>query len=432
MAKDILIKNGTLFSIDSKRKLYNADILIHENKIQLIQKEISYHRDSEDLRIIDASNHIVMPSFYNLHVHLGETIFRTKCDGMNLWEYLNVSHNTYENSLWKEKESDIHRLSSLITVYECMRNGTGFIVGNRGWKELYQSGLSAICLFPVVNISKLKNYYNNIEEFYKISELYKNTNVSVSIFLQSLYLCDAERLSEIKTIMNSNPEIKLFVHVAETKKEIELIENKYSNTPIKMLDKFGLLGRNTFCIHSIYLTDSDIKLLKEKNTKVVLCPVSNLKLNDGFPQIKKLIENEIPIVVGTDGFATNNSANLLEELKLLALMEHGSINPECLLKMIINNPAECVYGKQNEGQLLVGNMANISIFKAENYMYPDYSSLISNLIYANSEFQCDYLISNGNIVFENNNPSFFDKNQLFDEYNSLTKILFDVKSGGIE
>ena len=84
-----------------------------------------------------------MPSFYNLHVHLGETIFRGRCDGMNLWEYLDKSHNSYENHQWMQMEDRIHRLSGMITIMECLENGVSYIACNRGWEEVADMEIDA-------------------------------------------------------------------------------------------------------------------------------------------------------------------------------------------------------------------------------------------------------------------------------------------------
>ena len=419
-----LIKNGIVLTGGEDRLLNSDDVLIEEGIITDIGNADSFELP-QNCEVIDANGMVVMPAFYNMHVHLGESIFRGKCDGMDLWEYLDVSHDTYINPKWKQAEENIHRLSGLITVMECIESGTGYIVCNRGWRELCESKLQSSCLFPIVNISKLQDYYNNISDVKRISEEYEG-KVSTSIFLQSLYLCDEEKLRTLKQIMDENREFNLFVHIAETVREQQYIQDEFGCTPIEALNRFGLLTDRSFCVHCIYLSDGDIELIKEKGAKVILCPTSNLKLNDGYPDVEKLIKKGMKLIVATDGFATNNSADLLEELKLIALLGHGKIPAKCLLDMITVNPAKAVSGSIPSGIIKKGYKTNISIFSTAKYNALDYESLISNLVYNHSSFDCRYVISGGRKILSEGEPVYINKRSIIEEYCNLYKDLYQT------
>ena len=95
-----LIKNGIVLTGGEDRLLNSDDVLIEEGIITDIGNADSFELP-QNCEVIDANGMVVMPAFYNMHVHLGESIFRGKCDGMDLWEYLDVSHDTYINPKWK-------------------------------------------------------------------------------------------------------------------------------------------------------------------------------------------------------------------------------------------------------------------------------------------------------------------------------------------
>lgn len=422
MKKNYLIINGNIITGIGEHIIRKEDILIENGIITGVGNKETFLLPNQ-YDIIDATGKVVCPAFYNLHVHLGETVFRGKCDGMDLWQYLNVSHNMYDEEKWNSKEHDIHRLSGLITIVESMKNGVGYIVCNRGWEEIMQSRMDATCLFPIVNINKLKKYYDNISALKRVKAQYAE-HMRTAIFLQSMYLCDEEHLRLIKKIMDEDKELQLFVHIAETVREQNYIKGKYNCTPIEALCSFGLLTDRTFCVHSIYLSDADRKLIKNTNAKIVLCPSSNLKLGDGYPDIEALIEDDISLVVATDGFATNNSASLLEELKVIALQSHGKIASEKLFNMITTNPARYLSGKDCCGLIQEGSKTNISIFSTERYNMLDYDTLMSNFIYNYCDFRCEYVISNGVLVWENGKTTQVDKVQIINEYCELLDELY--------
>ena len=84
----ILIKNCNLISVSDKREKYieNIDILINNNTIEKIQKNIE---QKDDYKTINAKGKIVMPGLINTHTHIAMSIFRDTLDGYGLQEWLN-------------------------------------------------------------------------------------------------------------------------------------------------------------------------------------------------------------------------------------------------------------------------------------------------------------------------------------------------------
>ena len=418
--KFVLIRNGIIVSQNDTYDIYKGDILIRNNTIEKIGTHIE---PCDDYKLIDVEGKVLTPYFYNMHVHLGETIFRGRCDGMNLWEYLDVSHNSYDDSEWMRLESQIHRLSGLITIIECIENGVGCISCNRGWEEIESAQIQALCAYPIVKIGKLMAYYDGLDDIQRIIERFESSYVEVSIFLQSLYLCDEDKLEYVAKLMEKYPNMKLFIHVAETEAEMEYAKNKYDKTPFETLMEYGLLTERTYCVHSICVSEKDIELIKKTNTNIILCPVSNMKLGDGFPNVQKYLEHNIPLCVATDGFATNNSGSLLEELKLIAIMLHGKIDSNIMLDMITKNPAKALR-RERSGVIAEGMYADIAIFDTEEYNLYDIKKIPNQMIYNNTGFRCSGVINKGNVIFLNGKINIENVSRIKEEYTELLKRLF--------
>lgn len=414
---EYLIEDAYIATQNKNRDIVFGDIYIEDKYIKKIIRK-------NEKMVSQSTQRLVVPAFYNLHMHLGETIFRGRCDGLNLFEYLDISHHSYDNELWRSKELAIHTLSGYITLMEAIRNGCGVIMCNRGWEEVKQVGIEAFCAYPIVNIAKLKDYYHaskeNLDHFFSM----ETSKYNKVIFLQSIYLADDNKVNEISSLMSRDKEIKLIVHVAETKREIDYVNEQYGCTSIEYLHRKGLLNSNVFCIHCVYLSDHDIELIKESNTNVVLCPVSNLKLQSGFPDVSKLHDSKINMSVATDGFATNNSASLLEELKILGIMTGCSIDSNDLFDMITVNPARAVNIEEHFGTIEENCAADLAIFEAPAYNFNDIGKIINQLIYNYNEFVCTDVIVNGTMLYQKGNYCGINKNKIYEDYYHLLKDLF--------
>lgn len=421
----ICIRNGTILTMNEQQDILQADLLIEDGVI----KTIGRLEQVADILSIDAAGKLITPSFYNMHVHLGETIFRGYCDGCDLWQYLEISHGIYHNRNWMAQENKIHRLSGLITIYESIKNGVGYICCNRGWEEVKDSKIKADCLFPIVNIDKLKSFYNGLTQFYDVKRQYQSNQCNTDLFLQSLYLCEAEKLDQIAEMLKDNPELRLFVHVSETLQEVAYCKERYNLSPIQVLKKYGLLTKQTFCVHAVYLEEEDYDLLKETRAHVILCPVSNLKLKDGEANPLKLLQKGISPIVATDGFATNNSASILEELKVMGICNHGKIACEDLLSTITKNPAEALQEEGYTGTIEEGVKANISIFHTDDYLLSDKKHIINNLIYNFTAFHCETVISEGRPLMRNHLMETFDFEKAKQEYTVLLRELYQDEGG---
>lgn len=413
-----VIKEVYIVTCNGQNDVLYGDMVIRDGLIEeIVEKEPP---------VMAVRCRVATPAFHNLHMHLGETIFRGRCDGMDLFEYLDVSHDSYEDRLWKENEGRIHRISGLISFMESIKSGCGIYACSRGIEEAEEMGIKSLCLFPIVNITKLKDFYQNAEGLQQIEVGTSGQRVKRSLFVQSLYLADEDKIDAVAAAMHENMQMKLFIHVAETEREINYVAEKYHMTPIEFLDSKGLLGSRTFCVHCVHLTEHDVTLLKETETNVILCPISNLKLRSGFPDLKKLRENGINLLVSPDGFATNNSADLLEELKMIALNDHeADVND--IFKYLTVNPAKVLCeeaGKTTAGCLTAGAVADIAVFDTPGYLCLDRERIVNNMIFDFPAFECTSLYIDGEAVYEDRVFRRIDEEEVIRQFIKLQQEVF--------
>ena len=113
----------------------------------------------------------------------------------------------------------------------------------------------------------------------------------------------------------------LHTHISETLDENDQILARYGKTPTQWLESLGVLENRVLAAHSIYLDEEDMRIYARRNVHASYNPVSNLKLVSGIMPYKKLRDNGIQISLGTDGAQSNNSMDLLRDLRTGALIQ---------------------------------------------------------------------------------------------------------------
>jgi 5-methylthioadenosine/S-adenosylhomocysteine deaminase len=115
-------------------------------------------------------------------------------------------------------------------------------------------------------------------------------------------------------------EVPVHVHLHETEDEIAQSVAQHGVRPLARLRRLGLAGPGLIAVHAVHLEDEEIALLARHGATVAHCPTSNLKLASGFAPVAKLARAGVGLALGTDGAASNNRLDMMEEMRLAALL----------------------------------------------------------------------------------------------------------------
>jgi 5-methylthioadenosine/S-adenosylhomocysteine deaminase len=110
------------------------------------------------------------------------------------------------------------------------------------------------------------------------------------------------------------------VHVAEGRYEGERTLREHGATPVRHLDRLGVLGRRTIAVHCVWLDDGEIRLMGERGAAVAYCPSSNMFLGDGITRLPELLRAGVRVGLGSDGGCTNNRLSVFEEMRMASLL----------------------------------------------------------------------------------------------------------------
>lgn len=150
--------------------------------------------------------------------------------------------------------------------------------------------------------------------------------------------------------------IPLCIHVAESPAEYEfmtkgtgsIVDTYYEKiaslkampspekTPIQFLADIGALDLKPLLVHCVQVDDDDIKLIKDSGSAVVHCPRSNLRLRCGRMPLEKFLEQDIPVLLGTDSLASSPSLNVFDEVEIAVALHHGRVDAKDIQALVSN------------------------------------------------------------------------------------------------
>lgn len=262
---------------------------------------------------VDAKGNIVLPQLFNIHCHLGESLYRIEEGDWTITKYLDYTSKLIHKQTKEEADRE-WALSADFAVENMVRNGIiGFCAG-RSAEIAKKNNLCTMAGYPLMFTRKLENYYRDGLAGYV---RYYNDNASdmclVGVLLHSLYMSDRSLLELAQKCMNFKADF-LAVHVSEDL-ETRIREMKiFGDEPIFVLDKMGLLGEKTILVHCGYISDNELRLVAKRNATIAVCPISNRFLNTKMINILNLEKYGVRWCISTDGYATGRSFSLFDQI----------------------------------------------------------------------------------------------------------------------
>ncbi|MCD6383145.1 MAG: amidohydrolase [Thermoplasmata archaeon] len=352
-------------------------------------------------------NYVLSPAFYNTHTHAAMTLFRGYGDDMELQEWLTTKIWPKEANL---REEDIYWGTRLAAI-EMIHSGTvafadmyfyveavGRAVVDQGVRALISGGF--IDLFDE---DRREREIKTVEAGLKALEGFPRERVRPSLGPHAVYTVSKEGFEYIRDKADETG-YPIQIHLLETREELEEFLKEHGTSPIRYLQELGILRRGTITAHSVHLTDDEIRTLSRIGVYPSHCPISNMKLSvKGIMPAQRMINSGIKVTLGTDGAASNNSLNMLEEMKFAALLAKGLSAPTDL-------PAETVFKMATEwgaealgfrgGRIEEGYDADLLLFRKDHYSFTPGYNFTSDIVYSATPSSLDTVICLGEVLME--------------------------------
>ena len=350
--------------------------------------------------IYDASGEAIVPSFFNTHTHAAMTLLRGYADDMELFTWLNDHIWPFEAKMTAQ---DIYN-GSRLAVLEMIRSGTTFFCDMYWMMEETAKAVEEMGIRAALGVTLMDRLgEEKIATDLRFLESWKSpcaNRVELAIAPHAVYTAGPELLERCAQAARSNGQ-RLTIHVSETRQEVEDCIRARGMSPVRWLDKLGVLGPNVIAAHCVYVDPEEMDIMAERGVTVAHNPCSNMKLASGIFPAAKFAASGCNITIGTDGTSSNNNLDMREEMKFASLLAKVSNNSETLpaqeaFKWATANGAKA-FGL-NAGVIEKSALADAVLLDLSNERLTPNYNLVSNWVYAADSRAISGVLCDGRFV----------------------------------
>ena len=404
-SKNILIKDAVIISNEIKK----GSLLIQDDKIEEISDKIGI-TDADE--VINADGKVLIPGLVNTHTHLSMTLMRGLADDIPLDDWLN-------NHIWPveaELNGEYCYAGALLACAEMIKSGTTcfndmYFFMDHVARAADEAGLRGILSHGMIDFGNEDKRNQEFKESIRIIKKCHNTaegRIKVAFGPHSPYTCSQKLLEKVK-IESAKYGVGIHIHVSETQKEVSDVLKAHGKRPFEYLDDIGFLGNEVTAAHAVWLSESEIDIIKQRYVKISHNPSSNMKLSSGVSPVAELLRKGVCVSMGTDGSASNNNMDLLEEIKIGALLQKVTtmdptvLTAEKVFKMVTIDGAESLGLEKQIGSIEVDKKADLALVDMRTPQLTPFRNPISHLVYSANGGNVDTVICNGEVLMKDRN-----------------------------
>ena len=373
----------------------------------------------------DMTHTLLLPGLVNGHTHTGTSLLRGLWSDLPLKEWLFDTVFPVEDRLTDEdlkigmELAMLEMLSSGTTAFTDMYMGAGYTA-----QAVLDAGMKANLCRPLQSFDPEEDPMT-CRRMQEMLSLYDQWNGAGNGRIQVDFSIHAEYTCTKKMVRAAAEEARrrgagMHIHLSETEAEQQACVEKYGMTPARWFDSLGAFSGRAYAAHGVWLTAEDRALLKERGVTVVHCPESNLKLGSGVADVPAMLADGLTVALGTDGAASNNNLNLIEEMHLVSSLHKGVrrdptlLSPGQVLQMATVNGAR-LQGRTDTGVLTVGNKADIVALDTDRPHLVPAIDPISNLVYSAQGADVVMTMVDGRVLYENGEYLTMDRDRILFE-----------------
>ena len=381
----------------------------------------------------DMSDRLLLPGLVNCHGHSPMVLLRGVGSDLPLQEWLFDKMMPIEDRLTAE---DI-KAGNNLALLEMIASGTTsysdmYFEPQTAVENALACGIKANISRPVQCFDKDERYEDNFRVKQSL-QLFKDFHgagegrVRIDFSVHAEYTCFEHIVGPYSAACKELGG-RMHIHLSETKKEHDECVEKYGKTPAKWFYDLGTFDCPTAAAHCVFVTEEDMALMLEKGVSPIHNPTSNMKLGSGFAPIQRMLDLGLNVTLGTDGAASNNNLNMLEELHLAAVLHNGYhrdptiLKPAQLLAMATRHGAK-LQGREDTGELAVGKKADIiALDLTKPHMVPNFDPM-ALAVYSAQGSDVVMTMVDGKILYENGEFLTLDADKILHEAGAAARRL---------
>ena len=412
----------------------NGEVVIENGRITHVGKAISPREPHIDLGLS-----AILPGFVNVHAHIEYTVMRGLLEDLAFFPWIRTltrlkTRLSLDDWIASATMGAAEMLSGgVTTVADACDAGASLaallVSGQRGvvFREVFGIEREPS---PDLVLAALKRKIATMEE--QIYRHHAEERITLGISPHAPYTVSAALFRELSAYANQKG-LRQCVHVAESRAETDLIHagtgefadmfaaraiawNPPGTSPVQYVADCGGFDAPTLAVHVIHADKADAERLAAQNVAVAHCPKSNGKLGSGVAPVKMLLKAGVTVGLGTDSVASNNAADMFEEMRSAVFVARArEQSPDALtardaLYMATLGGAKALGIDSETGSLKPGKHADLCVVRLDGlHLTPTADdNPVAALVYAARASDVALTFVDGRVLYETGNYTMLD------------------------
>lgn len=414
----MLLANGLLITVNPRREIIRGGaIRVDGSRITAVGKQVEPAAGEE---VVDLRGQWVIPGLVDTHVHLAQAMIRGCADDMALVDWL-VKRVWVLQGNYTETDG---AASARLCIAEMIKSGTTTFIesmlaeryGFDGIAEVVQRTGIRACLGKIVMdqpgyageenvmhagmVEDRRTSIDNTVAMHRKWDGAADGRIRVWFGARTPGSCSKDLYHEVSALAHER-KMGITIHIGEVRDDVAYFRTAFGQRPMEYCEEVGLSGPNVLLVHCCWLDENDVADCARTGTNVSHNPSSNTKLASGFMKLPSMLKAGVNVGLGCDGGPSNNSYDLIQEMKLAACIHKAtSLDPEVVpaetvLEMATINGARALGLADEIGSIEPGKKADLTIIDPDKLRLTPSPNPVSTLVYAANGDDVDSVMVDG-------------------------------------
>ncbi|MCM3886714.1 amidohydrolase family protein [Frankia sp. R82] len=364
-----------VLTMGAQGQVRDGAVAVVDGRIAAVDDDATVRARFPDLPVLGDGGGILIPGLVSSHGHFSEGLVTGIGETHTLWEWFVHVVEPIEDVLTREmayvgtllKATEL-ALSGVTTAADMFCSAPGTAPVTPGVVDaLDQVGIRGDVSFGPSDLPHARPVDRILAEHHALAEAAERSRrTRFRVGLATVPASSDALLAATRSLLADVP--RLHVHLHEVREEVTASRTSRRASSIEFAASLGLLDAQTVAAHCVWLSDADIALLRRHEVAVAHCPISNMILASGVCQVPRLLRERVPVGLGVDGAASNDSQNMLETVKAAALLQKvhhqqaDILSAPAVLRMATLGGARALGLEDTIGSLEVGKAADLVLF----------------------------------------------------------------------
>lgn len=411
---DLLIRGGTLVTMDAGRRIVDGDLRIRDGRIVAMGAEA---RKGPFARVLDAQGCAVLPGLVQAHVHLCQALFRGMADDRPLLPWL-------KERIWPLEaahDPSSLRASARLGLAEMLRSGTTTILDmgtvhhhDVVFEAMRESGIRGFSGKAMMDrgagIPKglRESTKSSLDESDRLCARWHGSSGGRLRYAYAprFILSCSERLLRGAAARAERAGTLVHTHAAEHADERAAVREILGREDIEALAEYGITGPRAVLAHGVQLKRAELRALGRAGTRIVHCPSANMKLASGIAPVPAMRAAGVVVGLGADGAPCNNRMDPWTELRSASLLAKAKLKDATALPALASLELATIDGARalgldhEVGSLEVGKRADVIVVDLTGLHATPSGDIVGRLVYSARAPDVRHVVVDGRLTVQ--------------------------------